>query len=219
MFNVSPDAGLLILEQEGETITSSVTLSYRYDSRDLPIDAREGLLTTFSGEVAGGVLGGTNDFWRSILEAYYFVPIIGDLIGSIHSEVGIIRPYDGSEIPITERFFMGGLYSLRGFEHRSVGPKNLQGEPIGGDRSFLVNLEAVYPLVQEVNIRGVLFFDAGNVWGPWEDPQFSDLRTSAGFGFRWFSPFGLIRLELGYNLDPEPGEEQQGWQFAIGALF
>jgi outer membrane protein insertion porin family len=219
VFDISPGAGLLILEQEGESITSSATISYRYDSRDLPTDARDGLFTTLSSEIAGGILGGSNDFWRNIFEASYFVPIIGDLIGSVHSEVGIISPYNGDDIPITERFFMGGLYSLRGFDYRDVGPKNLQGEPIGGDRSFLVNMEAVYPIVKEANIRGVVFFDIGNVWGPWEDPEFSDLRTAAGFGFRWFSPMGVLRLELGFNLDPKEGEVQPGWQFSMGALF
>lgn len=219
VFDISPDAGFLIREQEGESTTSSMTLSYRYDSRDLPMDAREGLYTNLSTEIAGGVLGGTNDFWRNILETSYFIPIVGDLIGSIHSEIGIINAYNGDDIPVTERFFMGGLYSLRGFEYRSVGPKDLNGDPIGGDRSFLVNMEAVYPIVREANVRGVVFFDVGNVWGPLEDPQFSDLRTAAGFGFRWFSPMGVLRLELGFNLEPEPGEVQPGWQFSVGALF
>lgn len=219
VFDISPNAGFLIRDQEGESATSSVTASYRYDSRDLPMDARDGLLTTFSSEIAGGILGGTNDFWRNIFESSYFVPILGDLIGSIHSEIGIIKPYNGSDIPVTERFFMGGLYSLRGFEYRSVGPRDLQGDPLGGDRSFLVNMEAVYPIVKEANLRGVVFFDIGNVWGPWEDPQFNDLRTGAGFGFRWFSPMGVLRLELGFNLDPKVGEVQPGWQFSVGALF
>jgi len=219
VFDISPDAGLLILQQEGESITSSATISYRYDSRDLPTAPREGLLTTLSSEIAGGILGGNNDFWRNLFESSYFVPIIGDLVGSIHSEIGVIKPYNGDDIPITERFFMGGLYSLRGFEYREVGPKNLQGEPIGGDKSFLVNMEAVYPIIKEANVKGVVFFDIGNVWGPWEDPQFSDLRTGAGFGFRWLSPMGVLRLELGYNLDPKEGEIQPGWQFSVGALF
>ena len=219
VFDISSDAGLLIRDQEGETITSSITASYRYDSRDLPMDARDGLYTTLSSEIAGGILGGTNDFWRNVFEASWFKTIMGDLIGSIHSEVGVITPYNGSDIPVTERFFMGGLYSLRGFDYRSVGPKDLQGDPLGGDKSFLVNMEAVYPIVKEANLRGVVFFDVGNVWGPWEDPEFSDLRTGAGFGFRWFSPMGVLRLELGFNLDPEQGEIQPGWQFSVGALF
>ena len=109
VFDLAPDAGILIRDQEGETITSSITGSYRYDSRDLPMDARNGLLTTFSSEIAGGILGGTNDFWRNIFETSYFKSIIGDLIGSLHGELGIIKPYDGSDIPVTERFFMGGL--------------------------------------------------------------------------------------------------------------
>ncbi len=219
IFNIEDTASNLIKSQEGENTTSSATLSYRYDSRDYPLDPREGYLISLSTEIAGGFLGGTNDFIRNIVEIGYFYPLYRDLIGSAHLEIGSVNAYDGNIVPVSERFFMGGLYSLRGFEYREVGPVDEDGEPLGGERSFLVNLEAAFPLVRQARIKGVVFADFGNVWDGDEKIDPGDLRYGAGFGFRWYSPMGLLRLEWGFNLDPEPGEEQPGWEFSIGALF
>jgi outer membrane protein insertion porin family len=80
-------------------------------------------------------------------------------------------------------------------------------------------LEATYPLIKDANIKGVLFFDSGNVWADDENVDLGDLRYGAGFGFRWAAPIGLLRLEWGFNLDPKPEEEQPGWEFSIGTMF
>jgi outer membrane protein insertion porin family len=218
IYDVDPDASYYIQEQEGESTTSSLRLGYVYDTRDFPMDPREGENIRLSGELAGGVLGGTNDFVRFRIEGSFFTPIHGDLIGLAHAEAGLINSFGGSEIPVTERFFMGGLYTLRGFEYREVGPLE-DGEPVGGTKSLLFNLEMTYPLLPDANIKGVLFLDSGNVWANGEDMDLSDLRYGAGFGFRWAAPIGLLRLEWGFNLDPLPDEEQPGWEFSIGALF
>ncbi len=213
------DASNLIKEQEGTTTTSSVTLDYKYDTRDFPMDPRTGLVLISSLEVAGGPMGGTNDFVRTVLEGSYFLPIYGDFVSSIHSEIGLLNAYDGDSVPVTERFFMGGLNTLRGFDYRSVGPLDEDDEPLGGSKSFLINLEIKYPLVRDAKINGVVFFDTGNVWEDNEDISLGDLKKGAGFWFRWGSPLGLLRLEWGFNLDPKPGEENPGWEFSIGTLF
>jgi outer membrane protein insertion porin family len=132
---------------------------------------------------------------------------------------GSIAPVEGRRIPVTERYFMGGMGSLRGFEYRKVGPLDEDGQPLGGVKEVQFTLEATYPLVVEPNIKGVLFFDAGNVWGEGEQVDLGGLRCGAGFGFRWLSPMGPLRLEWGTNLDPRPGERQPGWEFTIGTSF
>ena len=218
VYDIDLDASNLIKEQEGISVTSSMRLGYIYDTRDFPMDPREGMKLRLSTEVAGGALGGTNDFIRYQVEGSFFKPLIGDLIGLAHLEVGLISAFGGDEIPVTERYFMGGLYTLRGFEYRMVGPLE-DGEPVGGTRSFLMNFEATYPLIKDANIKSVLFLDAGNVWAEDEDVNAGDLRYGAGFGFRWAAPIGLLRLEWGFNLDPKPDEEQPGWEFSIGTLF
>lgn len=218
VYDITQDASLIIQEQEGENTTSSVRLGYHYDTRDFPMDPREGEDVRIYGEFAGEFLGGTNDFVRFQVEGSLFRPISGDLIGLAHAEVGLINSFGGDDIPVTERFFMGGLYTLRGFEYRKVGPLE-DGEPVGGAKSFLVNMEATYPLIRDANIKGVLFLDAGNVWADEEKMDLDELRYGAGFGFRWAAPIGLLRLEWGFNLDPRPEEDQPGWEFSIGALF
>ncbi|UCF88891.1 MAG: outer membrane protein assembly factor BamA [bacterium] len=218
VYDIDLDASAIIREQEGVSTTSSLRLGYNYDTRDFPRDPREGVNLSLTTEVAGGALGGSNDFIRYQAEGSFFTPLLGDLIGLAHLEVGLVRPYGGDDIPVTERYFMGGLYTLRGFEYRKVGPLE-DGEPVGGTRSFLMNLEATYPLIKDAGIKGVLFLDGGNVWSEDEDVKAGDLRYGAGFGFRWSAPIGLLRLEWGFNLDPKPDEEQPGWEFSIGTMF
>ena len=218
VYDIDLDASNIIKEQEGVSTTSSIRFGYNYDTRDLPIDPREGVNLRVSTELAGGALGGSNDFVRYQAEGSYFTPLTGDLIGLAHLELGVVSPFGGDEVPVTERYFMGGLYTLRGFEYRMVGPL-VDGEPVGGTRSLLMNLEATYPLIRDANIKGVLFLDGGNVWAEDEKVDVGDLRYGAGFGFRWAAPIGLLRLEWGFNLDPKPDEEQPGWEFSIGTMF
>ncbi len=218
VYDIDLFASDLIKEQEGISATSSIRLGYNYDTRDFPQDPRKGVNLRLSTEFAGGALGGTNDFVRYEIEGSFFTPLAGDLIGLAHVEMGVISPYNGEIVPVTERYFMGGLYSLRGFQHRMVGPV-VDDEPVGGTKSFLMNLEATYPLIRDANIKGVLFFDSGNVWAEFENVKAADLRYGAGFGFRWAAPIGLLRLEWGFNLDPRPYEEQPGWEFSIGTMF
>ncbi len=219
VYDLALDASNLIKQQEGTSTTSSMSLDFRYDTRDFPRDPRTGIMLSSSVELAGGLMGGTNDFVRTLLEGSYFVPLYKDFIGSIHSELGVVNAYDNNNIPVTERFFMGGLNTVRGFEFRTVGPLDEDGEPLGGSKSFLTNFEIKYPLVRDAGIAGVLFLDVGNVWAEEENVGVGDLRKGAGFGFRWSSPVGLLRLEWGFNLDPKGDEQNPGWEFSIGTLF
>ncbi len=219
VYDVDPDASTLIQEMAGESTTSSLRLGYLFDTRDYPLDPRSGYTIELTGEVAGGALGGTNDFLRGVAEASWFHPLVGDLVFSAHAQAGWIQPFNGDTLPVSERFFMGGMGTVRGFEYRGVGPEDEDGEALGGTRSLLFNLEAAYPLAKEPLIKGILFLDAGNVWADGEVVDTSDLRAGAGAGFRWLSPMGLLRLEWGINLDPRPGERQPGWEFSIGTSF
>jgi outer membrane protein insertion porin family len=217
--DVDPAASELIQEMAGRSTTSAVRVGFMLDNRDYPLDPRHGYTLELSQELAGGPLGGTNEFLRTQLEGSVYRPLAGDVVGSAHMVAGVVFPPRQGTVPVTERYFLGGLYSMRGFEYRRVGPLDEDGEPIGGDRELMLNLEATYPLVAEPNIKAVLFLDAGNVWGSAQDVSLGDLRYGAGMGFRWYSPMGLLRLEWGTNLDPRPGERQPGWEFTIGTSF
>ncbi|HBO85019.1 MAG TPA: outer membrane protein assembly factor BamA, partial [Deltaproteobacteria bacterium] len=125
--------------------------------------------------------------------------------------------YGGKESPVYERFYLGGINSLRGFATRSVSPKDpVTNELIGGNSEALLNIEYVFPIFPEQKFRGVIFFDTGNAW---DDSFLNDLRYSAGIGIRWFSPLGPLRLEWGYNMDRKEGEKASQFEFSVGSAF
>ena len=98
-----------------------------------------------------------------------------------------------------------------------MAPKDRQGEVIGGDKELLFNTELLIPII--ARFRLALFFDAGNAYGFGTDFDPTDLRYSAGVGVRFFSPLGPMRLDLGYNLDKQPGEKTFQVNFTVGAPF
>ena len=109
---------------------------------------------------------------------------------------------------------------MRGFDWRDISALDDEGEKIGGDKFVQFNLEFIFPLIKKAGLIGLLFYDTGNVYGDNENLDLGDLRQSAGFGIRWYSPMGPIRLENGYILDPEEGESTGGkWEFSMGSAF
>ena len=93
------------------------------------------------------------------------------------------------------------------------------GEFLGGDKEVICNIELIFPLFEDIKMKGVVFFDTGNVWGAGEDWDFGDLRYVVGGGIRWVSPLGPIRVEWGYNLDPREDEDHSEWSFSVGTSF
>jgi len=109
---------------------------------------------------------------------------------------------------------------MRGFDFATVSPKDpVTGEKIGGVKHMIYNVEYQFPLIKEQGVMGLIFTDLGNVYTREENLSFTNLRTSAGFGVRWYSPMGPLRLEWGKNLDPRPGEASSKWEFSVGTLF
>ncbi len=216
--NVDPAASLFIRDQAGLSTESSIKAQLRRDTRNDAFFPSEGSVLTATAELAGGPLGGTSYFVKYEGEAVKFFPLPWDTVLSVHGTAGYVQGYEGREAPIYERYFLGGINSIRGFETRTVGPTDpATGDLIGGNTMLAANVEYLFPLFPEQNIRGLVFFDIGNAYKGRID--FSDLRSSAGAGIRWFSPLGPLRLELGFNLDPRTGESSSQWDFAIGSVF
>jgi outer membrane protein insertion porin family len=130
---------------------------------------------------------------------------------------------NSDDVPIDERFYLGGIYTLRGFDSREVGPRDANGDFVGGDTEAFFNFEYIFPLFEELKIKGVTFFDVGNAWGDYgaeEDADpFGSWRYSAGAGVRWLSPLGPMRFEYGVNLDPRDYESNGKFDFMIGRFF
>jgi len=115
---------------------------------------------------------------------------------------------DTKTVPIYERFFGGGIGTIRGYKERTLGPKDpATGDPEGGKLIFAQNFEVLYPIFEQI-LKGVVFFDIGNVWDKWSD--LSKLKKGAGLGVRVVVPLlnAPIQLDYGFALDRDPGEEK-----------
>jgi outer membrane protein insertion porin family len=246
IYNVEPDASYEIRESEGPSKTSSIISTIVRDSRDDRFVPTHGTRSSLSFEMAGGPLGAENDFIKIIGEHSHYFPFKWDTAFMIRGVIGIGFGYGGDELPVFERFFLGGLNSLRGFEEREVGPTapktipipdeegnpitDEKGDPIyvetgeydivGGEKELLFNFEYLFPLIKEAGIRGLVFFDVGNAYADDENIG-SEFRYSVGAGIRWQSPMGPLRLEWGYNLDPDPklDEKASQFEFSFGTMF
>lgn len=214
--NISPTASRDLKDQEGTTLNSVVELMLARDTRDNIFEPTKGSRNSLEFMFAG--LGGDTQFYKMIAESAWFVPLpVFNLVWAVRGLFGMAEGWGGQEVPIFERFFLGGATTLRGQRTRSVAPKDAQGEVIGGDKELLFNTELLIPVF--ARFRLALFFDAGNAYGFGTEFDPTNLRYATGVGVRFFSPLGPMRLDLGYNLDKQPGEKSWQVNFTVGAPF
>jgi outer membrane protein insertion porin family len=216
--NVDVNASTRIKEAEGLSTTSGAGVVLRFSTINNVLLPTKGLLTKLSGEVAGGILQGDNNFYKIINDNNLYIPLVKDVALRLRGEYAYVKEYGESDkVPIFERFFGGGIDVIRGYEERSIGPKDENDEPIGGNTRIVLTSEVIVPIRKE--IRLLTFFDMGDVYGPGEDIDVSTFKKSVGVGARLYTPFGLIRLDWGYKLKKEPGESDYAFHFGIGAPF
>jgi outer membrane protein insertion porin family len=218
-----------IVELEGINWTSSVDTSLTYDSRDRSFNATEGSRHSFSFEYAG--LGGDIGFNKAIGQTMWYIPIVKKwLTGCANAKIGWVEENDDAKIlPDYEKFYLGGITSLRGFGYHGVYVPDTnyrideEGEIIeyeietGGRRMLQFNAELIFPIVASAGVNGVVFYDTGNVYENKYD--INDLRQSAGGGIRWLSPIAPIRIEYGWILDRREGEQSGDFEFTLGGSF
>ena len=219
--------------------TSAISPGYRYDSRNDPFDPTRGRRFSMQTTVAGGPLGGDFAYVKPVGTATSYFRTGKKSHFAVNVEGGLIRAYDGKEIPLFERFRVGGDRSVRGFEYGSIYPLDDDdkafftpaGALLGGDKYMVLNAELVYYVAGP--LKFVVFFDAGNAWH--ESQSFNPLkmRTSSGVELRMFLPIfqSPLRFIYGVNLDPKvikgpdgsplTGAEEKSseFQFSIGTTF
>lgn len=220
--DVEEDAALAIKELEGVIRSSSVTGIIRRDSRDRIFNPTEGSDNSLSIEWAGGPFGGDLAFTKYVADSGWYFPLFGDTVGVLHGKVGVITRHGGGVLPLYERFYLGGMNSVRGFDWRDISPTendDPEGDKIGGDKMIQFNAEFLFPLVKDAGFMGLLFYDAGQAYDDDESITLGEVRESIGYGIRWYSPMGPIRLEYGHILDRQPGEKKGRWEFSIGTIF
>ncbi|RYZ09332.1 MAG: outer membrane protein assembly factor BamA [Myxococcales bacterium] len=232
--------------------TSSIRPGLTFDTRDNRLFPTKGIYVSASTEFAGKYLGSENEFIRHKVTGRFYYPVFWNFVLKLNTEFGHVTSPSQDGVPIFARFFLGGIYDLRGFDFRSIGPRLpltgstdpnsapiTNGANIGGNLQYYQNLELEFPIVESVGLKGVLFTDAGNAWNLEENycraasgivnevtsPCFhgvsslKNLRTSYGFGFRWFSPLGPLRFEWGYPFKPLSYEQASQFEFTIGNFF
>ena len=217
--NVASDAAQVIKDQEGKLVTSAVSSTLRRDSKDHPFLTTRGSDNSITLDYAGGPLGGDAGYIKGEVNSSWYFPLFWECVGFLHGKTGYIMRSGGEE-PIYERFYLGGINSIRSFGSGQVSPTDPKtGDRIGGNKMILFNAEFLFPLIKAQGVRGVLFFDAGNAYDNGQSIDLSDLKYAVGGGIRWYSPMGPLRLEWGYNPDKKPGEPQSKWQFSMGVFF
>lgn len=218
--DITPGSSVKITEQEGKRATSSIELGLARDSRNSFLDPTSGSRNSVFGLYAGGPLGGDNSFYKTLIDSSWYLPLFWDTSFMIRGRLGYADGLEGKALPLYERFYVGGISTVRGFRFGDAGPKDVATEEnIGGNKEIIFNLEYIFPLIRDIKLKGVIFYDAGRAYDNDESINLSDLRSSVGGGFRWISPIGPLRLEWGYNLKPEPGEKRSLWEFTIGTFF
>jgi outer membrane protein insertion porin family len=221
IFDVGPNAAPEIQEMVGNNITSSANFLISRDSRDKLWDTSRGSINSFRFEYAGEPLGGTVAYNRYEPRTAWFFPLPLETVFLVQGRWGyLVERSDDGILPSFQKYRIGGINTVRGFEAFSIAPRDPDtGDVIGGEKMMNYNLEFRFPLLTSQGVTGLVFFDAGNVWTKDQNIDFGDLRTSAGGGIRWYSPVGPLRLEYGFNLDPRPGEDSGKFEFAIGGSF
>ena len=217
VYDVADTAAAVIRLQEGKGTTSAISLTPSMDTRDDYFNPRRGQKSSFMIQDAGGILGGTNDFVKAVGMTSWFFPLPLNTTLNLRAQVGTIQPYGGKIVPIYEKFFVGGINTVRGFEYGKAGPIDINGEPIGGNKMVVFNTELIFPISREIGLKGALFFDVGKGFDTWS--QITPLRFGAGPGIRWYSPFGPIHIDFGFNLNPRPGEKGHVLDFTGGTVY
>jgi outer membrane protein insertion porin family len=219
-------------------VTSAVRFALTYDRRDNRLYPTKGLVLYGSVEVAPDWLGGNFNFARFQAYTRFYVPLPGGLIFKTQFTIGYIAELNpANPLPISEQYLLGGINSLRGYALNSISPTELIGTvargdfiasqfTTGGNKEFIVNVELEIPIIPKAGVRGVLFFDAGNVFAVnanfFQDFQYRlplGLFMAAGWGVRWFSPVGPLRFEWGVPLTPRPQDQGVLFEFTIGNSF
>jgi outer membrane protein insertion porin family len=209
---------------------TSLTLGLAFDTRNNVLMPTKGTYNYASIEWATPYLGGETDFYRITAFSRFYIPLFWQLVLRLNATIGYIGSTSDKGVPIFERYYVGGIQTVRGFENLSLSPtipaaaskdpaSDLIDFPLGGNKQLIFNVELEIPIYKPMNITGVVFFDAGNAFAENENLSLVDLRLAAGFGIRWWSPMGPLRFEWGFPLDRREGEDKMVFQFTIGTSF
>ena len=204
---------------EFRSLTASA--SFAHDTRDKRIFPTEGGIRRVSAE--GKVPGSQLEFYKVNLNLQQFIPLTSLFVFEAEVNVGYGDGYgDFSEMPFFENFFAGGVRSVRGYEDNSLGPRDSNNDPIGGNFKTVGGLQLNFPppfLTESNAVRLSLFYDVGNVFAGTDDWSANELRMSVGLGATWLSPVGPLTVSIAQPFNDQSQDKIQQFQFTLGAGF
>jgi outer membrane protein insertion porin family len=223
--NIASNAAPSIIESQNINVSSFVTLGLYRDTRNGTFVITRGSLNRINVKYAGGILGGDSQYTKVEGSTGWFFPGFFFDETAFHFKLSAGEAWENEpdKLPDYEKFYLGGIGSLRGFPSRSIGvttedPLNPGTYYItGGKIMWYTNVEYLFPIVKAGGLRGVVFYDAGNVYDDRWDAN--DIKQDVGAGIRWLSPMGPMRLEWAYVINPLPGEDTSNWEFSMGGGF
>ncbi len=212
VYDVDDDASDAVLDLPEESVLSSIAPYLTRDTRDNFLNPHSGSKNTIGLSYAG--LGGDNYFLKASLDSAWILPVTKHTEFSMRGRYGYATGINGYNLPLYEKYYVGGPYSVRGM--RKIGPHDEDGDYIGGRQKLIFNFDYTFPLLKDAGLKGDMFFDSGTAF---DGSDTLDMRHTAGLGFRWVTPIGPIMFFYAKNLDRQENEPDHRWEFAVGSLF
>lgn len=201
------------------TTSFPLTVVWQRDNRDSALVPTSGRYQRANFEFAPA---GTLKYYRAIYQHQYFKPLSRSITLALNGEFDYGHGMGGKPYPVFKNFYAGGIGSVRGYEGSSLGPRALNGDPLGGTSRVIGNVELQFPFPGSGNDRTLRWFtylDGGNVFAESEKIRASELRYSAGIGISWVSPIGPLKLSYGKPLNAKSEDRKQSFQFQLGTGF
>jgi outer membrane protein insertion porin family len=215
--DVAPDV-ILSREDTGTLAISSIKPALVFDTRDNPFDPKKGIIAGISVKATSLLLLSQTNFVKMELYASNFQKLSNRVVLAVDARGGVAYGYHKTnELPIVERFFLGGRSTVRGYAQDTLGPKGADGNPTGGNAYLMGNVELRTSIGKGFSI--VPFLDMGNVWVKANQMNPMKLKYTTGLGLRYSTPVGPLRVDYGYKLDREQGESHGEIHFSIGQAF
>jgi len=217
IYDVSTNASQSIQDEEGERIKSSLTLELVRDTRDNAFVPTRGAKSSIQAQLAGGPLLGETDIYSFEAQASRYWTVMFDHVFNLKGWAGVVESYgDSEQVPIFDRYAIGGARTLRGFKYRQVGPKDENGESIGGDTGWYVISEYAVPIVEK--LRFAVFYDIGMAYEDSYEFDLNNYNSDFGVGIRLDFPGFPLRLDYAWPLETDEFNDRDSgrFQFSIG---
>lgn len=220
IYNVPSDVQLSRFDS-GALLLSTLNASATIDRRDAPLMPTSGWTLGFDGSLASNTIGSDASYASGSVRASAVLPLFSTISNwslAANTRWAAAKTFgDTQEVPITQRYYLGGRNSIRGFRENSLGPKGELGNVIGGDILSASSLQLQYRVAERVSLH--TFLDIGNVFLRSQNPSLTNQRKGYGVGIRFLSPIGPVGFDLGFPFQPEDSEPRMRFHFAVGSNY